>query len=195
MTESKHLKLCQSPTESGVIIAWDVNSVDAGPSPFAGSGPPIKTIGTNPYTWQSGGDSQPVSGIANLGILSLRAGFGPEGQVPGSGNGVGPMGSFPLNALPMGLEVTGLGKPASPEEAFGMAPGGFTVQVNSETGSLMIPDPQHHGPTLQDWYKFFGEPFVGGSYHVCDYTYFWANIRHNVAVRVGAFVAAGGARL
>ena len=30
---------------------------------------------------------------------------------------------------------------------------------------------------------------------VCDYTFFWANIRHNVAVRVGAFVAKRDAKL
>ena len=45
------------------------------------------------------------------------------------GNGVGPMGSFPLNELALGLEVTGLGAPASPDVAFGMAPGPFTAQV------------------------------------------------------------------
>ena len=71
---TKHLNLCQSPTESGVIIGWgsisrvlrslsfkavssnlcgglvtDVNSKDAGPSPFADpTAPPIKSVGTNP---------------------------------------------------------------------------------------------------------------------------------------------------
>ena len=148
-------------------------------------------------TWRTGGDAQPVSGTANLGILNLRAEF-PNGQRPGSGNGVGPMGSFPLNELAMGLEVTGLGAPTSPDVAFSMPPGAFTAQVDAETGVLHIPDPESHGESLDDWYKFFGEPFPGGSYHVCDYTYFWGNIRQNVALRVEAFVSqrgGGGSKL
>ena len=38
-----------------------------------------------------------------------------------------------------------------------------------------------------------GQP-TGGAYHVLDYSFFWANVRHNVAVRVGAFIADVGAR-
>jgi hypothetical protein len=30
---------------------------------------------------------------------------------------------------------------------------------------------------------------TGGAYHVNDFTFFWGNIRHNVAVRVGAFLS------
>ena len=131
MTSTRNLRLCQSPIESGVIIGWDVSSRDAGPSPFADpSESPIKIVGTNPYTWRTGGDAQPVSGTANLGILNLQANFTCDGRPnPGSANGVGPMGSFPLNELSMGLEVTGLGAPVSPDEAFGIAAKDFTAQV------------------------------------------------------------------
>lgn len=42
---TQNLRLCQSPIESGVIIGWDVNSKDAGPSFFADPTKPlIKTV-------------------------------------------------------------------------------------------------------------------------------------------------------
>ena len=89
----------------------------------------------------------------------------------------GPIGSFPLNDLPMGLVCTSLGTPTTPEATFSFPAGGLTAQVNPDTGVLMIPDPPAHGSTMDSWHEFFGEPQAGGSYHVMDYAYFWANVR------------------
>ena len=93
--------------------------------------------------------------------------------------------------LPLGAVAESLGAPLSPEEAFGTAPGSFTAQVDETTGTLRIPDPPAEPPSTQlgDWYWVFGAPGAAMGYHVCDYLYFWGNIRHNVAVRVGSFLS------
>ena len=77
----------------------------------------------------------------------------------------------------MGLVCTSLGVPSTPEETFSFPAGGLTAQVHPDTGVLMIPDPPAHGSTMDSWHEFFGEPQAGGSYHVMDYAYFWANVR------------------
>ena len=132
-------------------------------------------------TWRSGGDREPVSGTANLGLCNLKLAF-PDGK------DVDP--NHQMLGIPLGVVAEGLGDPISPDEAFGTPPGWFTAQVDEESGVLRVPDPPAEPPatTLRDWYFVFGQPGSMG-YHVCDYCFFWGNIRHNVAVRVGAFLA------
>ena len=186
--EYKYLKMCQSPFESGVVIGWDTASVKAKP-PSDG----IKIIGTNPYTWRSGGDTNPISGSYNTGILNLKIKFnGPGGKpIENAEN--------PMLGLAFGAVAEGIGKRFDPNILFNPNNGNnnknkwtFTTQINSTTGELLIPDPPEHLPELKNWYHIFGAPIPGGSfpfgYHVCDYLYFWGNIRDNVIERVDRFV-------
>ena len=100
----RHLKLCQSPIETGVVIGWDTVSKDVPPASEradAGmrakraqaswaqgrenhTGLDSKILGTNPYTWRTGEDVVPVSGKSNLGLLHLKVGF-PKGRNPNAG--------------------------------------------------------------------------------------------------------------
>lgn len=191
----RHLKLCQSPTDIGVVIGWDTFSKEvpaAAERPDASMrakraeaswsqgrehhiGLDAKILGTNPYTYQTGGDAEPVSGQANLGLLHLKAGF-PNGRNPAAGADM---------TVPMGVVVESLGAPTSPEVTFKTPPGFFTAQVDGETGELKVADPPESAPAAM---RNLQQP-TGGAYHVNDYTFFWANIRHNVAVRVGAFMS------
>lgn len=101
-----------------------------------------------------------------------------------------------MSGLATGVVIDGLGAPAPPDEAFGGSPGFFTAQIDGESGELRVVDPDLSTPPegLDEWFTVFGAPIPGApfpsGYHVCDYAFFWANIRVNVVQRVAAFVAA-----
>ena len=72
----------------------------------------IKIIGTNPYTWRSGGDTNPISGSYNTGILNLKIKFnGPGGKpIENAEN--------PMLGLAFGAVAEGIGKRFDPNILF-----------------------------------------------------------------------------
>ena len=195
-----NLKLCQGPTESGVVIGWDTMTRTAainsdndklradrrtmkwnqGRHYHQGLNEQ-KSLGTNPYTWKTGGDIKPISGKYNKGMINISIKF-PYGRNMEAAKD-------PFSGLAEGMKIVGLKALKSPREMF-KAPNDewFTTQIDPKSGKLIVPDLYLAEKKKEITLPGFAKQTKMGSYHNFDYLFFYENIRQNVKERVEAFI-------
>ncbi|MFW5967196.1 MAG: DUF3089 domain-containing protein [Persicimonas sp.] len=169
----EHLEPCESPTQTGCVVAWDTyrEGADASRREMArywndgklASAPEDTTRQcTNPITWRADGEASQTDQH--------------RGAVPTINDGEeSSFWSMMVSDEPIGLDITGLDKPRE-----------GLVTARCDDGVLRVPD-------LDD-VDYEALEMAPGNYHLLDYELFYMDVRHNARQRAEAWLEADAAQ-